>query len=130
MLSFITTVSSTVAIRFFTFLHGEKVGSDAAGNRYYRGKPRRGSKAERRWVLYNGPQDASLVPPEWHGWLHHQSNLVPTENNTQRHHWQKPHQPNPTGTAQAIFPPGHAHGGDQRAKATGDYQPWTPPQHS
>jgi NADH:ubiquinone oxidoreductase subunit len=40
--------------------------------------------------------------------------------------WQKPHQPNLTGTAQAYRPPGHDYRGGHRAKATGDYEPWQP----
>ncbi|MEC8792576.1 MAG: NADH:ubiquinone oxidoreductase subunit NDUFA12, partial [Pseudomonadota bacterium] len=31
-----------------------------------------------------------------------------------------------TGTRYAYRPPGHASQGGQRAKATGDYQAWTP----
>jgi len=31
-----------------------------------------------------------------------------------------------TGSPQAYRPPGHDFQGGQRAKATGDYEPWTP----
>lgn len=129
MFKFITTVSSTAAIRLFTLLHGGKVGTDSFGNQYYRGKPRGNTKRERRWVLYNGPSDASTVPAEWHGWLHHQTNTLPAENNPLRRDWQKPPQPNMTGSSAAYVPPGHVWRGAARDKATGDYQPWTPPQH-
>ena len=40
--------------------------------------------------------------------------------------WQKPHQPNPTGTPEAYRPKGHEYLGGKRARATGDYRPWTP----
>jgi NADH:ubiquinone oxidoreductase subunit len=35
--------------------------------------------AERRWVIYNGPADASRVPPGWRGWLQHNFELPPSE---------------------------------------------------
>lgn len=126
MLSFITTVSSTASIRLFTFLHGKKVGVDIFGNVYYSGKPRRHTKRERRWVLYNGTADASRIPPEWHGWIHHQTNTIPQETNPLRHEWQKPHVANATGTDAAYRPPGHPAKGGQREHATGDYQAWIP----
>lgn len=111
-----------------TALHGRKVGIDALGNKYYRAKPRRGSTRERRWVMYKGAPEASMVPPEWHGWLHHQTDVVPSETNPLRRPWQKPHQPNMTGTAGAYLPPGHVLKGNKRADATGDYHAWQPPQ--
>ena len=43
-----------------------------------------------------------------------------------RHPWQQEHQPNLTGTAAAYRPPGHELEGGRRARATGDYEAWTP----
>lgn len=126
MLNFITTVSSTASIRLFTLLNGQKAGTDSFGNVYYRGKPRRNQKRERRWVIYQGVADASRVPPEWHGWLHHQTDTVPQETNPLRRDWQKPARPNMTGTDQAYKPPGHPDNIGMREQATGDYHPWTP----
>ena len=40
--------------------------------------------------------------------------------------WQKEHLPNRTGTPEAYHPPGSEYEGGQRAKATGDYEPWRP----
>ncbi len=119
-------VLSPAHINLFTALKGgEKVGTDALGNTYYRAKPRKGYKRERRWVMYDGAPEASKVPPEWHGWLHHQNDEVPSEEGFRRP-WQKPHQPNMTGTNQAYRPPGHILEGGQRDKATGDYEAWKP----
>ena len=120
---------SPVHIAFFTRLRGtEVVGVDNLGNKYYRGKPISGYKRERRWVIYKGDEDASKVPPEWHGWLHHQTDIVPGEGaESFRRPWQKPHQPNMTGTNQAYHPPGHILEGGRRDKATGDYEAWSPP---
>ena len=108
---------------------GRRVGRDALGNTYYRARPRKGYKLERRWVIYKGAPEASNVPPEWHGWLHHQTDTVPDpRGGSFRREWQKPHQPNLTGTLQAYMPPGHILKGGQRDKATGDYEAWRPPE--
>lgn len=129
LLSFLG-VLSPVQINIFTlFSRGEKVGTDMFGNRYYRAKPRAGYNRDRRWVMYNGAPEASMVPPEWHGWLHYQNDEHPEEGaESFRRPWQKPHQPNMTGTNHAYRPPGHILEGGKRNKATGDYTPWTPPE--
>lgn len=112
---------------FTTFGGAVRVGVDGAGNKYFRAKARPGYKRERRWVMYKGAPEASKVPPEWHGWLHYQTDVVPESGKPSfRRPWQKPHQPNLTGTAQAYRPPGHILSGGKRAPATGDYESWTP----
>ena len=60
----------TLGTRFHTWRKGTRVGEDEFGNIYYEG----GKDSEgrtRRWVIYNGISDASLVPAGWHGWPHH-----------------------------------------------------------
>lgn len=128
MLSSILGSLSTVQIRLFTLLRGRHVGTDAMGNRYYSGRPRRGTRRERRWVIYAGEPDASKVPPQWHGWLHRQTDEPPVSMQTRAKPWQKEHKPNMTGTDQAYFPPGHILKGSRRDRATGDYEAWTPGQ--
>ncbi|GIL00087.1 MAG: NADH dehydrogenase [Alphaproteobacteria bacterium] len=115
----------TLGTRIFTWLHGELVGTDQFGNRYYRDKRTRGQKRERRWVLYKGAPEASKVPPEWHGWLH---KILPDPPSAQpaRRPWEKEHEPNRTGTDLAYRPPGHILRGGRRDRATGDYEPWVP----
>ena len=119
------SVLSTVQILVFTWLNGVRVGVDAEGNTYYRGRRKRGGR-ERRWVIYNGEAEASRVPPEWHGWLHHQTDAVPAESNPLRRVWQKPPAANMTGSAASYLPPGHALAEGIRAPATGDYEAWRP----
>jgi len=107
----------------YTKLRGEKIGEDQFGNAYYISKRKRTSNREERWVIFNGEVEASKVPPEWHAWLHHTTDdPIPSENKP----WQREHLPNLTGTEEAYFPPGHDVKGGNRAKATGDYEPWTP----
>jgi NADH:ubiquinone oxidoreductase subunit len=109
----------------FTRLHGELVGTDSFGNRYYIDRRTKGQKRERRWVMYKGEPEASKVTPEWHAWLHG-SAAVPPSGEQKPRVWQKPYEPNLTGTDLAYRPPGHVLMGGKRAKATGDYEPWTP----
>lgn len=109
-----------------TKLRGELVGTDSLGNRYYRDpKARRGNR-EKRWVVYNGEVEASRVPPEWHMWLHHTTDTVPSAETSRRKPWQKPHQPNLSGTVNAYLPPGHALAGGRTPRGTDDYEPWRP----
>ena len=122
---------TTLGTRLMTWLRGELVGTDAYGNSYYRRKNdkptgRGGGRfsRERRWVIYKGEPEGSKVPPEWHAWLHYTTPAPIPE--TARRPWQKPHEPNLTGTALGYRPPGHDYQGGQRAAATGDYEAWSP----
>ncbi|MGO1120932.1 NADH:ubiquinone oxidoreductase subunit NDUFA12 [Rhodovibrionaceae bacterium A322] len=122
---------ATIGTRIFTWLNGKEVGKDEQGNRYYVMK--RGGKVhadslrkERRWVIFNGEDEASRIPPEWHAWMHHTVEAVPDSSAIVRRSWQKPHEPNHTGTEKAYHPKGHALSGGQRQKAAGDYEAWSP----
>jgi NADH:ubiquinone oxidoreductase subunit len=122
---------TTIGTRLLTWLRGELVGSDRYGNTYYRLKRDKPSgrgggrfSRERRWVIYKGEPEGSKVPPEWHAWLHHTVNEVPSDR--PRYSWEKEHQPNMTGTPLAYHPQGSVLLGGHRARATGDYEPWTP----
>ena len=122
---FLGTISR-VHIAWFTYLNGAPVGIDVQNNRYYKCATKDPLKPERRWVVYSANDEASNVPPEWHGWLHYQTDLVPSDQNNLRRKWQKPYIPNMTGTGEAYLPPGHMLADDKRDKATGDYEPWQP----
>ena len=103
------------------------MGEDGEGNRYYEERNGRSIGGYvRRWVVYNGLAEASRVPADWHGWLHHTVDTPPTEENYIPRDWQQPHRPNLTGTPYAWRPDGSLHKGGHRPKATGDYQAWTP----
>jgi NADH:ubiquinone oxidoreductase subunit len=103
-----------------TWFSGKPVGTDQFGNRYYRNKD-----GKRRWVLYNGTVEASRVPPDWHGWLHHTFKEPPGEP-AKAKPWEKEHLPNLSGTDGAYYPPGSLARGGVRPPATGDYEPWSP----
>ena len=81
---------------------------------------------ERRWVIYNGSNDASRVPAEWHGWLHGSFDGVPESNLPPPRIWEADYTPNSTGTAAAYRPAGALERGGKRARASGDYEAWSP----
>lgn len=112
---------ATIGTALYSWRNGEKVGEDGLGNRYYRSRD-----GKRRWVIYNGSNDASRVPAEWHGWLHGTIDDLPDRALPPVRTWQQPAIPNGTGTATAYRPAGAAGSGASRARASGDYQPWTP----
>lgn len=116
---------ASVGTSLWTWRHGEKVGSDSLGNVYYRSK--KGAKGdERRWVIYNGSNDASRIPPEWYAWVHKQIDGLPDEALPPAPKWLKPPTPNLTGTPLAYRPSGALERGGQRQAASGDYEAWTP----
>ena len=119
---------SSIGTLIYTWLCGEPVGIDGSGNRYYRARGERSKRngRERRWVVYRGVDEASKVPPEWHAWLHHISDVPLTEDAAKARPWQKPHMPNLSGTPYAYRPQGHDLRGGKRAHSPADYEPWTP----
>ena len=120
-------IQSPLTFLLRLWAQGDYVGVDYLGNKYYRGKARKHYNHERRWVAYaSGSVEASEVPPEFHGWLHHQTDIFPNANSGYRKAWQKDHTPNLTGTTLAYKPTGHQLNGGQRNRATGDYEAWTP----
>lgn len=102
------------------------VGEDAQGNRYFEERKISLEGRKRRYVIYNGLAEASRIPAEWHGWLHHSLADPPTIAPLKRQKWETAHVPNMTGTVQAYRPPGSLTQTGDRPRATGDYQPWSP----
>ncbi|EJW11538.1 NADH:ubiquinone oxidoreductase [Rhodovulum sp. PH10] len=119
----------TFGTQVFTSRHGELVGEDEQGNRYYRAKGGAISPAfghDRRWVIYNGEAEPSRIPPEWHAWIHHIVDVPPSAQTITPREWWKPHVPNLTGLPGAYRPPGSTLAQARRPAATGDYQAWSP----
>ncbi len=112
---------ATIGTALYSARKGVLVGEDDSGNRYY--KTRDGT---RRWVIYNGANDAARVAPEWHGWLHGTFEGEPESYLPPARKWERIAPGNPTGTASAYRPGGALEKGGHRAAATGDYQPWSP----
>jgi NADH:ubiquinone oxidoreductase subunit len=118
---FVWWENATPGTLLTTLFSGIAVGDDAFGNRYYQTKG-----GVRRWVIYAGTVEASRVPPDWHGWLHHTYANPPTEEPLARKPWEAEHIPNLTGTPQAYHPEGSLSKDGKRPPATGDYEAWRP----
>lgn len=116
---------ATFGTALYSMRKGHKIGQDDQGNRYYEGGVDMNG-ISRRWVIYNGPNDASRVPAEWHSWLHHNIDGPPDEALPPQRPWEVEFTPNRTGTPQAYRPSGAIESGGRRAMATGDYEAWTP----
>lgn len=117
---------ATIGTHLWSWRNGVEVGTDAQGNRYFRTRKPDSSGRERRWVIYNGANDASRVPAEWHGWLHGSFDDVPESNLPPPRIWEAEFTPNATGTPAAYRPAGALERGGHRARATGDYDAWSP----
>lgn len=122
---------ATIGTSLWSARNGVEVGTDFAGNKYYRGKKREKAGQpfpgrERRWVIYAGANDASNVPAEWHGWLHGAFDDVPESRLPPPRIWEADYTPNATGTAAAYRPQGALERGGKRAAAKGDYEAWSP----
>jgi NADH:ubiquinone oxidoreductase subunit len=119
----------TFGTQLTTWRHGERVGEDHLGNVYYRTKGGKIDPAlgiERRWVIYVAEAEASMIPEGWNGWLHHTVDVPPSQESYTPREWQRPHQPNLTGTSFAYRPKGSVLREGVRQPATGDYDAWTP----
>ena len=88
----------TFGTRIKTVLFGKFVGKDTFGNKYYE------SKKGKRWVIYANEIDASKIPVEWYSWIHFTKNKIENNHDLKKYKWQKPHQPNLTGTNSAYYP--------------------------
>jgi NADH:ubiquinone oxidoreductase subunit len=109
--------------------HGELVGVDEFGNKYY---TTRGGAIDpalgfvRRWVIYNGQSEASMTPPGWNGWLHQTVDTPPSQEDYRPREWERPHEGNMTGTPLAYRPAGSTLRSGRHAPSEGDYHAWTP----
>lgn len=123
---------ANIGTKLFTAIFGKYVGQDPFGNKYYCSSKKLGKyvgryNKERRWVIYKGKAEASKIPPYWHGWIHYNTDEIPTEKDMKKKYkWQKQPLPNLTGTNYAYLPNGHKEKEGIRDKAMGDYIPWNP----
>jgi len=113
----------TLGTRLTTLFIRKKVGTDQAGNRYYRHR----AFEQKRWVVYHGMVEASKIPPDWHAWLHNMVRNPPrTDSANDYLSWYKPPLANMTGTKAAQL----------RKPASDDkdtpieYEAWVPPEPS
>ena len=101
----------TFGTRMKTLLFGKFVGKDSFGNKYYE------SKKGKRWVIYSDEVDASKIPVEWYSWMHYTQNKIEKNHELKKFNWQKPHQPNLTGTKSAYYPNKNKNAADKKYKS-------------
>ena len=95
---FIWWNQETFGTKLKTIFSGKFVGNDSVGNKYYQ------NKAGKRWVIYSEEIDASKITSEWYSWIHFTNNRIENKHDLEKYKWQKPHQPNQTGTEKAYHP--------------------------
>ena len=95
---FIWWNQDTLGTKMKTIFFVKLVGTDSYGNKYYE------SKSGKRWVIYSNEIDASKIPVEWYSWMHFTKNRIEKNHELKKYEWQKPHQPNLTGTETAYYP--------------------------
>ncbi len=113
---------ATIGTAFYSMRKGRKVGEDPFATRFYESK----KGPRRRWVIYSGSNDASNVPAEWHGWLHQTVEETPDASGIPVRQWEAPYVANRTGTGEAYLPAGALQKAAPRARASGDYEAWSP----
>ena len=106
--------------KFFISFSNNKIGKDQFGNEYFESKNSDYLDQNKRFVIYQGLVEPSKIPPLWHAWLHHLSNITPTK--SQNYIWQHDYQPNLTGTKFSY----HPNNKSLRNKVASDYNSWKP----
>ncbi|KZC04229.1 PREDICTED: probable NADH dehydrogenase [ubiquinone] 1 alpha subcomplex subunit 12 [Dufourea novaeangliae] len=114
--------SLRTAYRMDTLKSGTCVGEDEFGNRYFENNEY--FYGTNRWVVYSDrygmDYDGSQVTPEWFGWLHYKTDLLPHKDPSRpKHKWMTEHKPNLSGTNEAYMP---------YSTVPPKIQPWKPQQ--
>ncbi|CDF39984.1 NADH:ubiquinone oxidoreductase [Chondrus crispus] len=102
------------------------VGEDTFQNRYF--EDRTETYGRDRWVEYVDERnpDSLKVEPEWHAWLHHNTDDAPSQHPLPRPVYEKPSSGNPTGTRDAYVPPHHRLSKKFDGNASEKYETWAP----
>ena len=95
---FIWWNQQTLGTRIQTLLFGKFVGKDSFGNKYYQ------NRSGKRWVVYSGEIEATKISSDWYSWIHHINNKIEKSKDIKKYEWQKPSQPNKTGTNESYHP--------------------------
>eukprot|EP00294_Goniomonas_avonlea_P014861 CAMPEP_0114559968 /NCGR_PEP_ID=MMETSP0114-20121206/11203_1 /TAXON_ID=31324 /ORGANISM="Goniomonas sp, Strain m" /LENGTH=150 /DNA_ID=CAMNT_0001745471 /DNA_START=18 /DNA_END=470 /DNA_ORIENTATION=+ len=113
---------------------GVCVGTDKFGNKYFEDKSEQCDRA--RWVDYADTQqfDPTMVPPEWHGWLHRITDKTPDQLGKPEK-YEADHQFHPLVGGPTYHPPGHFASHNPKKQEEGarigsknpQYQAWQPP---
>ncbi|XP_055547284.1 probable NADH dehydrogenase [ubiquinone] 1 alpha subcomplex subunit 12 [Wyeomyia smithii] len=110
--------------RMSTLKTGYLVGQDKYGNRYYEDRTQFFPRS--RWVVYaehfGESYDASQLPAEWFGWMHHSTDRAPNRDGKRvKYPWMLDHSENLSGTKYAYMP---------YSTTTPKVEAWVPPKDS
>lgn len=102
------------------------VGEDKFKNRYF--EDRAETYGRDRWVEYVDDRnpDSLKITPEWHAWLHHNTDAPPADQPLPKPTYQIDETGNPTGTSDAYFQPTHRLSKQFHGGADEKYESWTP----
>lgn len=106
--------------KFIISSTNNKEGKDHFGNEYFESKNLDYLGQKKRFVIYKGLIEPSKIPPLWHAWLHHLTDIIPTD--SQNYTWQHDHMPNLTGTKFSY----HPNNKSLRSRVASDYNSWKP----
>lgn len=89
---------------------GELIGIDRNGNKYYQNN--RYFVGRSRWIVYSNKYgldyDSTHIDPEWHPWLHYQTDKPPSQalkdGDLPKYKWIIDPSENKTGTKQQYYP--------------------------
>ncbi|CAI5483626.1 unnamed protein product [Closterium sp. Yama58-4] len=102
------------------------VGTDSHGNKYYERMDAQNGR--HRWVEYKESwgYNASTVPPEWHGWLHHITDDLPDKILAFKPHYGLEHRANFTGKGDAFIYHAKGHALNPNQRDWSRVQTWLP----
>lgn len=102
------------------------MGEDELKNRYF--EDRSETYGRDRWVEYVDERnpDSLKVTPEWHAWLHHNTDAAPSMQPLPAPLYQVDAGGNPTGTLDAYVPPHHRLHKRFHGSALEKFEPWRP----
>lgn len=81
-----------------------------------------------RWVEYVDDRnpDSLKITPEWHAWLHHNTDIPPSDTPLPKPAYQAEETGNLTGTADAYYQPTFKLSKDYHGTASEKYESWSP----
>lgn len=103
------------------------VGEDTFKNRFFEDKSK--SFGRHRWVDYidGSTPDSSKITPEWHAWLHHNIDALPSKHPLPEPAYKIPATGNRTGTRDAYVPSHHRLNSNFHGRANEKYESWKQP---
>ena len=108
----------------YTWFYGNLVGTDKLNNKYFCNFKKFNDLKAKRWIIFSGEIESSLIPSHWHAWLH-KTISTPPINYQHKYKWQKDHLPNMTGTSKAYYPNSHLLS-DSKKNIIEEYETWKP----